>query len=289
MAEYINKKLVSDMAPKRIQNSHKLTFGKVLNIAGSANYKGAAFLSSVSALRSGAGYVTLASVKDVINSVSHLTPDLVYLTLNENKNGNISDDNVIKDLSSYNVISIGCGISTDDSVKSFLIGLLSQISLKQMLVIDADGINLISSLKCTIPSKNTIITPHPKELSRLLNVSTEEINLNREKYARITSQTYDCITVLKGNGTIVTNGEKIYINKTGNSALAKAGTGDVLTGTIAGLLAQGTNVFNAAILGVYLHGLAGDIASSYLTQYGVLASDVINYLPQAFAKVLSSE
>ena len=289
MVEYINKKLVSGMAPKRSQNSHKMTFGKVLNIAGSANYRGAAFLSSLSALRAGAGYVTLASVKEVINAVSYMTPDLVYMTLNQNQNGNISDDNAIKDLLSYNVVSVGCGISTDDSVKSFLINLLSQISVKQMLVIDADGINLISSLKCSIPSKNTIITPHPKELSRLLDVSVEEINANREKYARITSQTFDCITVLKGHGTIVTNGEKIYINKSGNSALAKAGTGDVLTGTIAGLLAQRTDPFNAAILGVYLHGLAGDIASSYLTQYGVLASDIVDYLPFAFSKVLISE
>lgn len=289
MVEYINKKLVAGMAPKRSQNSHKMMFGKVLNISGSVNYRGAAFLSSISALRAGAGYVTLASVKDVINAVASMTPDLVFMILNQNENGNISENNQIKDLSSYNVISLGCGISTDQSVKSFLINLLSQISLKQMLVIDADGINLLSSLKCNIPSKNTIITPHPKELSRLLNVSTEEINTNREKYARITSQTYDCITVLKGQGTIVTNGEKIYVNKSGNSALAKAGTGDVLTGTIAGLLAQKMDPFHAAILGVYLHGLAGDIASSYLTQYGVLASDIVDYLPFAFGKVLASE
>ena len=289
MVDYINKKLVTGMAPKRAQNSNKMTFGKVLNITGSANYRGAAFLSSLSALRSGAGYVTLAAVKEVVDSVSCMTPDLVYLTLKSNNNGGIAEDNVIKDLTSYNVISLGCGISTDESVKTFLINLLSHISPSQMLVIDADGINLLSSSKCNIPSKNAIITPHPKELSRLLNVSTEEVNMNREKYARITSQTYDCITVLKGHGTIVTNGDKIYVNKSGNSALAKAGTGDVLTGAIAGLLAQKMDPFNAAILGVYLHGLAGDIASSYLTQYGVLASDVVDYLPFAFNQVLTSE
>lgn len=289
MVEYINKKLIAGMTPKRPQNSHKMMFGKVLNIAGSANYRGAAFLSSLSALRSGAGYVTLASVKDVINAVSYMTPDIVFLTLNQNENGNISADNNIKNFDSFNVISLGCGISTDDSVKTFLNDLLSKVSSKQSLVIDADGINLISSLKCSIPSKKTIITPHPKELSRLLNVNVEEINLNREKYARITAQAYDCITVLKGHKTIVSNGEKTYVNKTGNSALAKAGTGDVLTGVIAGLLAQGAEPFEAAILSVYLHGLAGDIASSYLTQYGVLASDVIDYLPFAINQVLLSE
>ena len=113
--------------------------------------------------------------------------------------------------------------------------------------------------------------------------------IGEEKYARIMSQTHECITVLKGKNTIVTDGEKIYINTTGNSALAKAGTGDVLTGIISGLLAQKLKPIDAAIVGVYIHGFAGDIASSVLSEYSVMASDVINYLPFAIKKIIAEE
>lgn len=289
MVDYINKKVAGLLLPKRKQNSNKMTFGKILNIAGSKRYVGSALLSSLAALKSGAGYVTLASVEEVLTAVSVYAPEVTHLRLNSNEYGSISADNIINDLSSYNVISVGCGITTDESVKKFLFGILPKISDKQRLVIDADAINIISSNKGEISFKNAIITPHPKELSRLLNVSVAEINENREKYARITSQTYDCITVLKGSGTIVTNGDKIYINQSGNSALAKAGTGDVLTGIISGMLAQGLKPIDAAITSVYLHGLSGDMASSHYTEYCVLASDVINYLPYAFKEVFISE
>ena len=289
MVDYINKKLVGTLLPKRKQNSNKMTFGKILNIAGSKRYVGSALLSSIAALKSGAGYVSLASVDEVLASVSVYAPEVTHIRLKSNENGSISNDNIINDLSSYNVISVGCGITTDESVKKFLFDFLPKISDKQRLVIDADAINILSANKGEISFKNAIITPHPKELSRLLNVSVAEINENREKYARITSQTYDCITVLKGNGTIVSNGEKIYINQSGNSALAKAGTGDVLTGIIAGMLAQGLKPIDAAIASVYLHGLSGDMASSHYTEYCVLASDVVTYLPYAFKEVIIAE
>ena len=122
-----------------------------------------------------------------------------------------------------------------------------------------------------------------------MNVKLEEVVDNREKYARITSQTYECITLLKGHNTLITDGEKMYVNPTGNSALAKAGTGDVLTGVIAGFTAQRMSGFDAAIAGAYVHGLAGELASNDLTEYSVLASDVIEYLPFALNQVLSYE
>ena len=289
MVNYINKKVAGALIPKRKQNSNKMTFGKILNIAGSRKYVGSALLSSLAALKSGAGYVSLASVDEVLSAISVYAPEVTHLRLNSNEMGSISENNTINDLISYNVISVGCGITTDESVKKFLFGLLPQISDKQKLIIDADAINIIASHKGEITLKKSIITPHPKELSRLLNVSVAEINDNREKYARITSQTFDCVTVLKGNGTIVTNGEKIYINQSGNSALAKAGTGDVLTGIIAGMLAQGLSPIDAAISSVFLHGLSGDMASSHFTEYCVLASDVITYLPYAFKEIINAE
>ena len=156
-------------------------------------------------------------------------------------------------------------------------------------MIDADAINNIAGYSGDLSLKNAVITPHPKELSRLLKVNLEDILENREKYARIASQKYECITVLKGKNTIVTDGDEIFINTTGNSALAKAGSGDVLTGIISGLLSQHMTLFDSAKLGVYLHGLSGDIASEDLTQYSVLASDVIDYIPLAYNYILSEE
>ena len=289
MAEKIDAKLVLPFLPERDDNSNKGTFGKILNIAGARQFSGAAFLSSKSALRIGAGYVSLACPDEIISRIAPALPEITYCPLKSSIDGSISSENVISDLHNYDVLSIGCGLTTNVDTQKFLISLINQVNSRQKLVIDADGINILALHRNELSLKNSIITPHPKELSRLLNVSLAEVNDNREKYARITSQTFECITVLKGHNTIVTNGDKIYTNTTGNSALAKAGTGDVLTGIIAGLLSQKVPSYQAAMLGVYLHGLAGDIASEDYTMYSVLASDVIEYIPFALAELLDNE
>lgn len=287
MVKYIDNKYAFGRLPKRPEESNKATFGRVLNIAGSTRYIGAAFLSSISSLKVGAGYITLACPKEIIPIIAQMSPELTFLGLNTTIDGVISSNNQIEDLYNYNVVSVGCGITTSDETRKFIFNILNSLNKTQKVVIDADGINVLSNHKGEISLKNTIITPHPKELSRLLNVTVEEINENREKYARITSQTFECITVLKGHNSIVTNGDKIFINKSGSSALAKAGTGDVLTGIISGLLAQKLSPLDAAILGTYLHGLSGDIASNDLTKYSVMATDVIKYLPLALKEILS--
>ena len=289
MANYINKKIIRGLLPPRPENSNKGTFGKVLNIAGSKNYIGAAHLSSLSALKMGAGYVSLACPKSIIPIIASTLHEVTFIPMNETEDGTISVENKISNLYEYNVISIGCGITTNDETRRFSFNLINELNTTQKVIIDADGINMLANHKGEISLKNAIITPHPKELSRLLNVPVEEILNNREKYARITSQTYECITVLKGHHSIVTNGETILINMTGSSALAKAGTGDVLTGLIAGLLAQRMKPFEAAILGTYIHGLAGDFAAKDLTKYSVIASDVIEYFPLAINSILLDE
>lgn len=287
MVKFIDNKYAFGRLPKRPEDSNKATFGKVLNIAGSRKYIGAAYLSSISSLKVGAGYVTLACPNEIIPIIAQMSPELTFLGLNVTSNGVIAHDNKIDDLYAYNVISVGCGITTEEETRKFVFDILNSLNKTQKVIIDADGINVLANHKGEISLKNTVITPHPKELSRLLNVSVEEINENREKYARITSQTFECITVLKGHNSIVTNGDKIFINKSGSSALAKAGTGDVLTGIISGLLAQKLYPLDAAIIGTYLHGLAGDIAALNLTKYSVIASDVIKYLPNAIKEILS--
>ena len=289
MANLINKKSIQGFLPIRPNDSNKGTFGKILNIAGSKNYTGAAFLSSLSALKIGAGYVALACPKSIIPIIATMIPEVTFLPLEETTTGSIREKNSIDNLYTYNVVSIGCGITTNEETRNFAFNIINKLNINQKIIIDADGINILANHKGEVSLKNAIITPHPKELSRLLNVPVEEIITNREKYARITSQTYECITVLKGHDSIVTNGEKILINKTGSSALAKAGTGDVLTGIIAGLLAQNMKPFDAAILGTYIHGLSGDYAQKDLTEYSVLASDVISYLPYAIKEVLTEE
>ena len=289
MVKVINKKLVFGKLPQRPEDSNKGTFGRVLNVAGSVNYSGAAYLSSVAALKIGAGYLRLACPDVIIPVIASMTPEITFEPLTSTKNGVIASDNKIKDLFSYDVISIGCGISTDEETRDFLFSFLNELNARQKVVIDADGINILAGHKGEISLKNIVITPHPKELSRLLNVSMEEIIDNREKYARITSQTFECITVLKGHKTIVTDGEKIFINSSGNSALAKAGSGDVLTGFISGLLAQKMLPIDAAVLGVFLHGLAGDIASEDFTKYSVFASDIIDYLPFAIKELIADD
>lgn len=285
MVKIIDKNLVRELFPLRDEHSNKGSFLKVLNIAGSEKYSGAAFLSSLSPYRVGAGFVTLACPKTIISRFSAVLPEVTYVPLLESENGSIAKNNDLSFINDYSVLSVGCGLSVDDDTISFVLKLFENVFDKK-IVVDADAINILARLNYNKSIKNSIFTPHPKELSRLLNVSLDEILNNREKYARIASQKFDCITVLKGKDTIVTDGDEIYINTTGSSALAKAGSGDVLTGMISGLLAQHVSCLNAAIIAVYLHGLAGDFASDDLTCYSVLASDVIDYIPFAIKEIL---
>lgn len=271
--------------PKRRKDSHKGTYGKILNISGSKYYTGAAILSSLAALKSGAGYVTLACPEEIAPVISSFTPDITLFPL-KSENGVISIEAIssLKNKSlDYNVISIGSGLSDTSCTQKFVIEFLKQTT--KPVVIDADALNAIAAYNFTILPPKTIITPHPKELSRLLNTSTTEIQSNREKYAVIAAKKYNCIAVLKGMNTVVTDGENIYINTSGCSALAKAGTGDVLTGIISGLYAQSENLFSSAALGTYIHGLAADIAAEELSEYGLLASELINYIPKAIKKL----
>lgn len=268
--------------PKREQFSNKGTFGKVLNIAGSEYYTGAAYLSSVAALRTGCGYVALSSSPKVINTIALRSSDIVFVPIADVK----------KIMPKYDVISIGCGLSTDLSVSILYKSLLESISeLDVPVIIDADGLNLLAKMKSEIPlPENLIITPHPKEASRLLKEDVDDIVEKPMRYAKMLSEKYNCTTVLKMHSTVVCSPQQdIYVNDTGNSALAKAGTGDVLTGMIAGLCAQKMDNFDAAKLGVYLHGRAGEIASGMLSEYSVLASDLLKYIPLAIIDFLQKE
>lgn len=273
--------------PKREQFSNKATFGKVLNIAGSEYYTGAAYLSSIAALKVGCGYVALSSSPKVLNTISLRTSDIVFVPI----------ENLKKRIEDFDVISIGCGLSTDLSASIMFKSTIDTLSkFDKTVIIDADGLNLLSRMKeDTVLPEKLIITPHPKEASRLLNVDVDEILDKPVQYAQALSEKYNCITVLKMHSTVICSpGLEIYINESGNSALAKAGSGDVLTGMISGFVAQSINkkksrkkftTFEATKLAVYLHGKTGEIASGMLSEYSVLASDLLNYIPLAIIDI----
>jgi len=291
---YFSESYIKTLIPKRPENSHKGTFGHVLNIAGSEFFSGAAYFSSLAPLKVGCGKSTLASCKTVINAVSALSPDIILLPLEETDNNTISSKalkNLNTKIENYEAISIGCGLSSDKKTSKFFKSLLKNLSKSLIpVVIDADGLNLLSDLTIEGAEKlplNTILTPHPMELSRMMKVSVDNILLQPEFWAKKCCEKYDCITVLKTHKTVVSDNKGlVYINNTGNSALSHGGSGDVLTGMLTGFLAQGLNPFDASILAVYLHGKTAEIASKDLTEYSVLASDLLNYIPLAIKKII---
>lgn len=262
--------------PLREQNSNKGTFGKVLNICGSKKYTGAAYLATVSSLKVGAGFSALAGTKNVIDMVSKLLPEAVCIDRKE----------ALKNLNVYNVILLGCGLGKDFRAKIYFNKVMRKIKTATMpVIIDADGLNLLSE-KPQILNERFIITPHPLEAARLLKCNIDEVLRDTEFSAKKLAEMFKCTVVLKTHRTVICSDKlEIFINQNGNSALAKAGTGDVLAGMIAGLLAQGMSCFEAGKLGVYLHSRCGEIASETLTEYSVMASDLVKYLPEVIKEL----
>lgn len=289
----ITAQSVKALMPQRPQQSNKGTFGKVLNIAGSIEYQGAAYLSSVAPLKTGAGLVTLATIEPVINNLAGNCPWVTFYPLRDYYKKCIASDafgDVLNIIENYNVLSVGPGLSDTAATNAFVDDLIKYLNKNnKKTVIDADAINVLSKSELSSFPSDSVITPHPMELSRLINTPVKDIQNDRIKYAKLTAEKFGCCVVLKGNQTVVCTKElEVFVNTSGNSALAKAGSGDVLTGIISGLMAQGVSVENAAKLGVYLHGLCGELASQDLTLYSVLATDQIDYIPQAIKKILEA-
>ena len=282
----LEKNFIRNLLPIRYPNSNKGTYGTVLNIAGCLSYPGAAYLSSVSALKAGAGLVCLAGESNTLSIVASNTPDIIFKHLGTAEKFTIPKDGVkiLKDISKYKAISIGCGLSTERSARDFILKFLkNNLKSEKPFIIDADAINALASKDNMPIPANAVITPHPLELSRIMDMDVSEIQEDRVKAASSAADYLNCIVVLKGKDTVIAAPvENIaYINPTGNSALAKGGSGDVLTGMIAGFAAQGLKLVDAVLLAVYLHGRAGEIASNTLTEYSMLASNLVNYIPIA--------
>ncbi|PKL49627.1 MAG: NAD(P)H-hydrate dehydratase [Planctomycetes bacterium HGW-Planctomycetes-1] len=270
----------------RAVDAHKGDFGKVCIIAGSMGFSGAAAIAAKSALRSGSGLVRLAVPESILPIVAAIEPCYTTIPLAEDSTGKISGkavDTVLKAVEENDVIAFGPGVGVSGGVKTVLENLLRLEGLR--LVIDADGLNNLALLKNwpDINKANLILTPHPGEMKRLWEgLLRKPMPQEREAITAEFAEAAKAVIVLKGHNTVVAAGEKVYVNTTGNPGMATAGAGDVLTGIITALCGRGLAHFDASVLGVYVHGLAGDLAAKDKGQISLIATDIIDYLPSAF-------
>ena len=270
-------------------DAHKGDFGKVCIIAGSVGFSGAAAIAGKAALRSGSGLVRIAVPQSVLPIVAAIEPCYTTIPLADDSSGKISAkavDTVLKAVEENDIIAFGPGVGISGGVKTVLETLLRLEGIR--LVIDADGLNNLAALPDwpEICKANLILTPHPGEMKRLwAGLLRKPMPDDREAIAVEFAKASKVVLVLKGHGTIVADTEKVYINTTGNPGMATAGCGDVLTGVLTALCGQGLNNFDASVLAVYIHGLAGDLAAKDKGQVSLIATDILNYLPQAFKAV----
>lgn len=286
-----DEEMFKEFLPIRRKDSHKGTYGRIGVIAGSKGMTGALYLSTLAALRSGSGLVYGIVPESLSTILSIKAAEVIIKPVEDEGKGffNLhSLTDVMKIIEDMDTIALGPGLGVDDERIKFVEEILKNTD--KPIVLDADGINCCSLAPDILQKKKgeLVITPHPGELARLLGVSIGEIQKNREKYAKLTSENFNVITVLKGSNTIVADKEgTIYVNKTGNPGMATAGSGDVLTGIISSFIGQGIESKRAAMLGVYLHGVAGDLAKSQKGEYGIIASDIVEYIPYAIMRLES--
>lgn len=271
---------------RRKSNVHKNQFGHVLVLAGSRRMLGAAALTSLAAIRSGAGLVTLG-VPQSLNTAAQkkISNAIMTLPLPETREQTLAFSafkQIRKNYHLYNTLAIGPGLSRNTSTRRLILRIIETSPLP--LVIDADALNALQG-RCDVLTKTAtakILTPHAGEMSRLIQKPKQAIESNRKETAQAFARQYRCTLLLKGPKTVVASpGKRPYTNQSGNTGMATAGSGDVLTGMIAAFLAQGLAGFEAAKYGAYLHGKAGDLAAGAKTKPAMIAPDIIDYIPNA--------
>ena len=273
----------------RRADAHKGDFGKVCVIAGSLGMSGAAVLTGKAALRGGAGLARVAVPRSILPIVASMEPCFTTIPLDEDKDGRIATSalHAVLEASKLNdVLAVGPGLGVAPGCKAVVEALISRAGLK--VVLDADGLNNLSAIPDwpSIVKATLVLTPHPGEMARLWrSVFRQHSPADRITLAHKLATKTNSIIVLKGAGTVVADPKRVYVNTTGNPGMATGGTGDVLTGLIAALIGQGLEPFDAAVLGTYLHGLAGDIAAQRVGQVSMIATDIIEALPKAFQTI----
>lgn len=270
----------------RQRDGHKGTFGRVLIIGGAPGMSGAVCLSAAAALRGGAGLVTAAVPRSIQSVVATYEPSYMTVGLPCDSDGQlqtISACELQSLLDSKNVVAIGPGMGRHENAADLVLSVLKESTCP--VVADADALNLAAEyeiFRSTSRLAPCVITPHPGEFSRLTGMSVAEIKRDRTGSAVKFAKEHQLIVVLKGAGTVVTDGSRVYVNSTGNPGMATGGAGDVLTGLVAACVSGGRDPFEAAVLAVHLHGLAGDIGAGKLSEEALIASDLLRFMGKAW-------
>ncbi|MBN2212071.1 MAG: NAD(P)H-hydrate dehydratase [Sedimentisphaerales bacterium] len=277
----------------RARDAHKGNFGKVLIIGGSVGMVGAPALAANAAFRCGAGLVRLAVGRSIWQTVATLAPCATSIPLAEDTSGKIGSKalrSILNAVGEHDAIALGPGLGQSGQLQEIVGRLLAELACP--LVVDADGLNNLAALGSDILPRvgcprhdgpQVVLTPHVGEMKRLWNAwRREEPPKDRCKWATELAKTTGAIVVLKGAGTVVADGERVYVNSTGNPGMATGGSGDVLTGCISGLLGQKIPPFEAAILGVFIHGRAGDIMAEQMGEISLMATDIVDGLSKAW-------
>lgn len=291
----LDNEFVLEHMPHRTQNSHKGTYGRACLFVGSKEYRGAALLSAEAALRGGVGLLTVAAEKAVTDSVLLSLPEALYRDITPFTDFEEEDIAcAVQVAEGASAVLVGCGCGCSAGLGALVRALLSREGAP--VVLDADAINSLamdrelslSALKSA--RREVLLTPHPLELSRLSGVGVGEIQKKRMRFAADFAKKYGATLLLKGAGSVIADKEGgVFVNTTGSSALAKGGTGDVLSGVVTALLAQGATPTNALCIGAYLHGRAADVLEEEYTAYGVLPRELPAQIAKEFSKIVKSK
>lgn len=285
----VTESTARSLLPNRPCDAHKGTFGSVLLVAGSLGMSGAVVLSARAALRGGCGLIFAATPRSVQPTVAAQVAEAITVPLPENRLGRVMEESLYilrEKWRTCQAVAVGPGMSQDEVSLPVLAGVLAECPLP--VVLDADALNLLAKNPELLGKRDapTLLTPHPGEAARLLGSSIGEIQADRPAAVLAIAKRYQSIVVLKGAHTLIGHPKgQTAINVTGNSGMATAGSGDVLTGLLAALLAQGLSAFDAARLGVYLHGLAGDLAAQGVGETALVAGDITNHISKAYLRL----
>ncbi len=292
----IDPETVLRLLPARPADSHKGTFGHLLIIAGSAGMGGAAALAAQAAVRSGVGLVTVAVPEVCLAGVEAHVLSALKRPLKSRDPGHLDEsalDQLEEEMDQFDAVALGPGLGQAPATQRLILSLIARV--RSPLILDADGLNVLASQPGHLAKRSgpSILTPHPKEMERIAGTPVAEIQRDRLTAARRFAAEHGVVTVLKGAGTIIaqppgegSGGGEVWINPTGNSGLAKGGSGDVLTGLIGGLAAQTMSPLAAAICGVHWHGFAADIAAEQIPPRAMTPDDVIANLAEASGQIL---
>jgi len=278
MKKILDHHQIFTLLPDRNKDAHKGDFGRILLLCGSRGFTGAAYLTAMGALRSGAGLVFLG-VPDSIYAIEAMKLAEPVVFPLPDREGKLCEDalpEIVSRLPQMDAVVLGCGLGQSEGTFQVVKTVLEEARCP--VVLDADGINVIAAHKDILRGRTgtAILTPHAGEFARLGG----DLSIGREEAAKALSRDLGCIVLLKGHHTVITDGETTYINETGNPGMAVGGSGDVLAGIIGSFLGQGLAPLEAAACGAWVHGAAGDICATEIGQYGMLPTDMLHVLPR---------